>query len=83
MTIAFKKQKIKIPLHQSSSVLGLAQANENLSIDVMKLLFGLLIYNPSALNNILCRTPCLLLVIEKNETKGLSQLPVLAKLPGS
>lgn len=63
--------------------MGLTQANENLSIDVTKLLFRLLICNLSTLNIIPCRAPCLRLVIEKDETKHLSQLPVLANEPGS
>jgi len=63
--------------------LGLAQAYENLSIDVTKLLLRLLICNQSTLNIILRRALCLLLVIEKNETESLSQPPMLVELPGS
>lgn len=58
-------------MHQSSGVLRLAQANENLSTDVIKLLFRLLICNQSTPNIILCRTPCKLLVMEKKQDQTL------------
>lgn len=62
-------------MHQSNSVLVLAQAYENLSIDVIKLLFRPLICNQSTLNIIPCRTPCLLLVIEKKKKRDRMFVP--------